>query len=276
MAPPLMLSLSKVVTSEATTTPWPGKPPPVGCPAGRVLVEVVKPSDLKMPGASALTVRPLPVSSPVTGSVVPAVPEFSVTLPVAGSTLLGVDPVPVLPVIWSTALRRSPTELPGLSESVAGVAGGPALAGVIVYGDVGREGVAEAVKLMTTPLTVIVSPLATAGTKLLNGVVLLIALPPLSTALLPTSDVLVNAAGGVPVTVGLLAPKSAPLRPPLATIEPVGAFGLAVVTGTVGRFAAYWIAVVACAGTKLLLNCKTVGTLPSGLPVFGSTAVPIR
>src|ERR1700723_867895 len=229
MAPPLMLSLSKVVTSEATTTPWPGKPPPVGCPAGRVLVEVVKPSDLKMPAASALTVRPLPVSSPVTGSVVPAVPEFSVTLPVAGSTLLGVDPVPVLPVAKSTALRRSPTVLPM-----------PRVIEFVAVSSVGVVAVALE-KLMVTPSTVIVSPLATPGLglKLLNNVLLLSAVPPTSWALLPTSDVLTSAAGGVPVTVGLLAPKSDPLRPPLAVIDPVGAFGLAVVTGTVGRFAAY-------------------------------------
>ena len=51
---------------------------------------------------------------------------------------------------------------------------------------------------------------------------------------------------------------------------------LATVFGWVGRLAAYWIEVVACAGMKLFWNCSTCGTLPVGLPVLGSTVTPIR
>ena len=73
-----------------------------------------------------------------------------------------------------------------------------------------------------------------------------------------------------------LAEKSDGLRPPAATSVPVAAVVLATVFGWVGRFAAYWIEVVACAGMKLFWNFRTVATLPCGLPVFGSTVTPIR
>src|SRR5258707_15698511 len=76
---------------------------------------------------------------------------------------------------------------------------------------------------------------------------------------------------GVPKTVGLV-PKSLGLRPPAATIDLGAPVGLACVTGTVGRVAAYWLAAVACAGMKLFCNFMTVGTLPLVLPVLGSHA----
>ena len=97
--------------------------------------------------------------------------------------------------------------LPGARESVAGVAGGPALAGVMVNGD---DGTGLAVKLITVPSTVIVSPLVTAVDKLLNSVVPVIAAGgvPLSNAALPTTDALTKGWAGVPATTGLLAPKS--------------------------------------------------------------------
>jgi len=79
-----------------------------------------------------------------------------------------------------------------------------------------------------------------------------------------------------PVGSGFVARKSVGSRPPLASSEPADAVELACVLGWVGRFAAYWIEVVACAGTKLVWNCSTLATLPVGLPVFGSTATPIR
>src|SRR5579872_4640014 len=95
------------------------------------------------------------------------------------------------------------------------------------------------------------------------------------TALPPLSNPLTKGGAGVPIGSGLPA-KSAGLSPPSAVIVPGAAPALAGVDGVVGRFAEYVILVVACAGTKLFWNCRTVGTLPSGLPVFGSTATPIR
>jgi hypothetical protein len=70
-------------------------------------VVVVKPSTLKTPPLSAVTSRPLATCV----VELMAVPEFSVTSPAA--TELGFV---VLPVARSTALRRSPTVLPGLSD----------------------------------------------------------------------------------------------------------------------------------------------------------------
>jgi len=70
--------------------------------------------------------------------------------------------------------------------------------------------------------------------------------------------------------------KSEGFKPPAANSVPAGAVLLAGVVGVVGRFAAYWMAVVACAGTKLFWNWSTSGTLPSGFPVLGSTLTPIR
>src|SRR5882724_13447094 len=91
----------------------------------------------------------------------------------------------------------------------------------------------------------------------------------------PVMVLSVYGAAGVPTGKGLEA-KSAGLIPPAATRVPVAADELAGVFGWVGRLAAYWIALVACAGMKLFWNCRTCGTLPVGLPVLGSTDTPIR
>src|SRR3954467_543001 len=81
--------------------------------------------------------------------------------------------------------------------------------------------------------------------------------------------------GGVPTGSGLAA-KSDGFSPPAASSVLVAAVVLATVFGWVGRLAAYWIDVVACAGMKLFWNFRTVATLPCGLPVFGSTVTPIK
>ena len=91
----------------------------------------------------------------------------------------------------------------------------------------------------------------------------------------PVMVLSVYGAAGVPTGSGFEA-KSAGLTPPAAVIVPFAAVVLAGVFGWVGRLAAYWIAVVACAGMKLFWNCRTCGTLPVGLPVLGSTVTPIR
>ncbi|MGY4452450.1 hypothetical protein ACVWZR_007110 [Bradyrhizobium sp. i1.3.1] len=77
-------------------------------------------------------------------------------------------------------------------------------------------------------------------------------------------------------TISGLAAKSDGFRPPAASSVPLAAVELAPVFGTLGRFAAYWIEVVACAGMKLFWNFRTDATLPVGLPVLGSTVTPIR
>src|SRR5579871_2624177 len=118
---------------------------------------------------------------------------------------------------------------------------------------------------MVVPLTTTSPPLIAVG-RLLSSVAVVIWFADESWAVLPVTDALTKGCAGVPATTGLLTPKSAWLSPPAAVIVPAVAFGLATVTGTVGRLAAYWMAVVACAGTKLLSNCRTVGTLPVGLP----------
>ncbi|MET3328746.1 hypothetical protein ABIF54_005999 [Bradyrhizobium japonicum] len=59
-----------------------------------------------------------------------------------------------------------------------------------------------------------------------------------------------------------LAWKSDGFRPPAASSVLLAAVELAAVFGWVGRFAAYWIEVVACAGMKLFWNFRTVATLP--------------
>ena len=91
----------------------------------------------------------------------------------------------------------------------------------------------------------------------------------------PVMVLSVKGAAGVPTGSGLEA-KSAGLRPPSAVSVPDAAVELAGVFGWVGRFAPYWIALVACAGMKLFWNCRTCGTLPVALPVLGSTSTPIR
>ena len=53
-----------------------------------------------------------------------------------------------------------------------------------------------------------------------------------------------NGTGGVPSGSGFEA-KSAGLSPPAAVIVPAGAVALACVFGWVGRFAPYWMALVA-------------------------------
>src|SRR6516225_711943 len=122
-----------------------------------------------------------------------------------------------------------------------------------------------------------VSPTAMAGFNELVGaaalsfVAVVIAFPLLSTAIWPVTEALTNGGAGVPATSGLFPMKSPGLRPPAAVIVPGRADALAPVTGVVGRFAEYVTVVVACAGTKLFWNCRTCGTFPRGLPVFGST-----
>ena len=66
-----------------------------------------------------------------------------------------------------------------------------------------------------------------------------IAVPFSSVAIAPVTVLSPKGTGGVPATTGLFVPKSAALRPPAAVIDPAAAVGLAWVTGTVGRFAAY-------------------------------------
>src|SRR6478609_967048 len=97
----------------------------------------------------------------------------------------------------------------------------------------------------------------------------------LPVAAAPETIALAYGAGGVPTGSGLAA-KSDGFKPPSASNVPLVAVVLAGVFGWVGRFAAYWIDVVACAGMKLFWNFSTVGTLPVGLPVLESTATPIR
>src|SRR5579871_802853 len=96
-----------------------------------------------------------------------------------------------------------------------------------------------ALKVIVLPLTVMVSVAVTGVVKVVNGVVPVIVCALPSTAALPVTDALTKGCAGVPATTGLLAPKSTWLRPPAAVIVPAAAFGLASVTGTVGRFAAY-------------------------------------
>ena len=62
----------------------------------------------------------------------------------------------------------------------------------------------------------------------------------------PVIEALTGGAGE-PTGKGLVA-KSDGLMPPAAVIVPASAVGRAWVCGTVGKFAAYCIAVVACAG----------------------------
>src|SRR5258708_32105368 len=62
----------------------------------------------------------------------------------------------------------------------------------------------------------------------------------------------------------------------LSKLEPGTVLLLVAVVGVLGRLALYWIWVVGCAGTKLVLNCRTWGTLPIGFPVLALTGMPIR
>ncbi len=72
----------------------------------------------------------------------------------------------------------------------------------------------------------------------------------------PVRVLSVNGVAGVPTGNGFEA-KSAGLSPPFAVKVPAAAVELAGVFGSVGRFAAYWIELVACAGMKLFWNCRT-------------------
>ena len=62
----------------------------------------------------------------------------------------------------------------------------------------------------------------------------------------------------------------------LSRLEPGTVGLLSAVVGSLARLAWYWIWVVGWAGTKLVLNWRTEGTLPSGLPVEALTGMPIR
>ena len=140
----------------------------------------------------------------------------------------------------------------------------------------------EATKLMVVPSTVMLSPAANPWSNELvpaapdNNVLAVIGAG-VASWLSTTVPVMValTGGGGEPMIKGLVA-KSAAFKPPAAVMELGAAVVLALVAGVVGRLAAYVRALVTCAGMKLFWNWSTVGTLPSALPVFGSTATPIR
>ena len=97
-APPLMLSLSNVLTSLPITIPVPGEPPPVGDAVAFVVGGL---PDIEKPSASNA-----PVSELVTEREFPEVPVCSVIAPV----LLTVDAsAPLAPVIESIVVSRLPT-----------------------------------------------------------------------------------------------------------------------------------------------------------------------
>src|ERR1700722_8074149 len=214
MAPPLMLSLSKALTSLPITKPVPAEPPPVGA----AVAVVTKPSELNADALLEATERDAP-DVPVCSEICPAV-------------IVDASGPPIVPVILSTASRTSWTVpvvrlmTPPLDEVlvlplVTKVIVLPLMVRVslVVKGEV-SESVPEA------PVSNVEPVIGAAGEAWFNATAPVTELSPKGTA-------------GVPATTGLFAPKSAGLRPPAAVIDPEAAVGLASVTGTVGRFAAY-------------------------------------
>src|SRR5215470_4092925 len=221
-------------------------------------------------------VMSLPTTTPVPAEVVRARftgelnPIEAAVNPAAALVMFRFCPVPVCSVIAPVALivGVTPVIVPILLSNV------PTVSLTLSWLPVAPE----ATKVNVVPSMVIWSP----ATKFVvreslpaapdNIVALVIAAPAL---LLTAAPVTVLSRNDVdPIGSGLLE-KSAGLRPPVAVIVPVAAEVLAGVFGCVGRLAAYWTAVVACAGMKLFWNCRTAGTLPVGLPVLGSTVTPI-
>src|SRR5882724_335227 len=242
-----MDSLVKAVRSLPMTTPVPAVPPPPRA----VVTGDVKPS--KVNAEAALVMLRFC-----------AVPVCSVMAPVV-ALIVGATPV----TVWILLSRVPTVSLPSMLVP-GGYAVVPAVDPVFT-------------KLNVTPSTVILSPATKlVGSESLGAVpdrVVAAVIGPGVVAWLkaeePVMVLSVYGAAGVPTGKGLEA-KSAGLIPPAATRVPVAADELAGVIGWVGRLAAYWIALVACAGMKLFWNCRTWGTLPVGFPVFGSTDTPIR
>ena len=89
--------------------------------------------------------------------------------------------------------------------------------------------------------------------------------PPVPTAFASGSRVaptpVIFAAAGAPTSGFAVNPTG------LSRLEPGMVLLLLAVVGLLARLAWYWIWVVGWAGTKLVLNWSTEGTLPSGLPV---------
>src|SRR5882757_1857857 len=234
-----MDSLVKAVRSLPVTTPVPAVPPP---PRDAVMGDV-KPSEVNAP-AVLVMLRFC------------AVPVCMVMAPVE-ALMVGVTPV--MAAIFESSV--------------------PTLSVMSIL----LPAVPVVTKVSVVPSTTMVLP----ATKL-EGSELLGAVPDRAVAAVigagvvawlkaeePVMVLSVGGAAGVHTGKGLEA-KSAGLSPPSATRVPVAADELAGVFGWVGRFAAYWMALVACAGMKLFWNCRTCGTLPVGLPVLGSTDTPIR
>src|SRR5579872_642920 len=169
-------------------------------------------------------------------TLMPAVPLIAFLISVAENVAPGPVPVPaarVTAVPLTLKLSAEASEMAAVAMSTPPVRVPP-----VSVGGVTTE---PFVKLMTAPSTVMVSPLVTGVLRLLNSVpdVIAVAGELLLTAAFPVTDALVKGCAGVPATTGLLAPKSTWLRPPAAVIVLGVAFGLAVVTGTVGKLAAY-------------------------------------
>ena len=233
-----------MVWSLAITTPAPGVPPPPRA----ILVVAPKPIDVQ-PAEALVTERSC------------AVPVCSVIAPVL-ALIVGACPViaPILP-------RRSPT----VSSTRTWVASCTPVAAVV--------------KVIVVPSTTMVSPTPKPVGSESLGVV-----PDSFVALViatggvcrfipgePAVELSVGAGAGVPTTSGLkFVVKSEGFNPPAAVMVPAVAVELDSVVGTAGRLAAYCSVLVSCAGMKLFWNWSTCGTLPSGLPVLGSTGTPIR
>src|ERR1700687_800677 len=94
-------------------------------------------------------------------------------------------------------------------------------------------------------------------------------MPPVPTAFASGSRVapvpVIFAADGAPTSGFAVNPTG------LSKLEPIMVLVLLAVVGLLARLALYWIWVVGCAGMKLVLNWRTDGTLPSGLPVVALT-----
>src|ERR1700730_1912019 len=239
-----MDSLVKAVRSSPITPPVPAVPPPLRA----AVTGDVKPSAVNA-AAELVTLRFC------------AVPVCSVIAPVVG-LIVGATPV-MLPISVNSVPTLSVTSIWWAARLV------PVVTKVIV--------VAGAVStVMVSPLTKLVES-ESLGAVPDNFVAAVIGAGVVAWFMAPEPWMVlsVNGAAGVPPGKGLEA-KSAGLMPPSAVRVPVVAVELAGVFGWVGRFAAYWIALVACAGMKLFWNCRTCGTLPVGLPVLGSTVTPIR
>src|ERR1700761_8091129 len=146
MAPPLMLSLSKVVTSEPATAPVPVPPPPVRVAAGAD----VKPS-CENTAFELLSVITRLFAVPVFRVISPGVPDVLM--------VLGLE---VLPLIVSMAPSRVPRVAPGGVPVVGSLT-------LMVEGPppVNEVEVATVLeKLITDPSTVMESPAMLVGSVL--------------------------------------------------------------------------------------------------------------